>query len=179
MLYTVVSLLAWTTVIPLLYGISQGDIYGLQELIQLYSQFIYIHVFMYSYSFIYLPISRCFPSYSAATHWLPPKHRILFKWLMHVYKSQHGTAPPAWLNFFAFMNMVGRGSCPHLINLPYKQLSQPRVQVTKHSPFAGPKEWNKIPSHIRDSQSIHIFKKLLQTHLFALNTSSSHKWLLT
>ena len=79
----------------------------------------------------------------ASLHWLPVKYRIDFKTLLLTYKALHGLAPP------------------YTAELPTPLL---------HCAFAVkvPSLWNSLPSSVRSSESLNVFKKLLKTHLYRL-----------
>ena len=90
-------------------------------------------------------------------HWLPVPQRIQYKILLLTYKSLHGLAPP-YLS--ELLQKSRRGDT--LI-----------IPLTKRVHFgdrcfskAAPVLWNLLPSEIRDSPSVEIFKMRLKTFLF-------------
>ena len=101
-------------------------------------------------------------------HWLPIKQRVDFKILVLVYKSSHKQTPD------------------YISDMLHEQTGRRRLrsttsttlfieQRTQHSTFAdrsfscyGPRIWNKLPKHIRNAESIVIFKKLVKHHLFGI-----------
>ena len=102
-----------------------------------------------------------------AFHWLPIKARILFKMLLLMYKLVNDIAPPylcdivitcelpwslrsaqQWLFFILKAKCITLGG--------------------RAFPFAGPREWNKLPLDIRQGDTIAIFKVKLKTYLFSL-----------
>ena len=98
-------------------------------------------------------------------HWLPVEQRIKFKVLLLVYKSLHNQAP-SYISQLLQMQPSRR----QLRSSSSSQLVHPR---THRSTFAdrsfscfGPKQWNSLPSHIREAGTVDIFKKLLKFHLF-------------
>ena len=91
-------------------------------------------------------------------HWLPIKHRILFKILLTVHKALNGIAP-------------------YDIQTKFKKMSSERVNklevLSYNSRFGersftvkAPKLWNALPQELRvEPNTIH-FKKVLKTFLF-------------
>ena len=100
-------------------------------------------------------------------HWLPIHQRIDFKVIVLMFKALHQQAP----HYIIDILQVGaerrllrsNSSCsPYFV-----------VPRTSHITFAdrafsvyGPKLWNKLPNHIRDTTSLNTFKALLKAHLF-------------
>lgn len=92
-------------------------------------------------------------------HWLKIKERIEFKFLLLVYKSVNGLAPSYLNELLVFNNDSGcRRRSLHIVD-PYD---------TKNRAFqtAAPALWNRLPSVIKDSKSVQLFKSSLKTHLF-------------
>ena len=99
-----------------------------------------------------------------ALHWLPIQQRIMFKVLLLVYKALHKQSPSYISDLLQLSRRQLRSSTssPHLL-----------VPRTRSVSFAdrlfscfGPREWNSLPNHIKSTQSINVFKKLLKFHLF-------------
>ncbi len=98
-------------------------------------------------------------------HWLPVAARIKFKTLMLAYRTATGSAP---LHFQSLMT----------IYIPYRSLRSaserchvvPLQRSTKSLSrtfsFTVPGWWNKLPTPIRNAESLTIFKRHLKTHLF-------------
>ena len=92
-------------------------------------------------------------------HWLKIKERIEFKFLLLVYKSVNGLAPSYLNELLVFNNDSGcRRRSLHIVD-PYD---------IKNRAFqnAAPALWNRLPSTIKDSRSVQLFKNSLKTHLF-------------
>ncbi len=140
----------------LLYGVNQGEINRLQKLQNRAARLIYSTDRSHNASQLITQL-----------HWLPLNLRLLFKLLLIVYKSQHGSSP-SYLSDLLFSYHSGREGLR-------SQSDTSRLQVTintkaaadKAFSIAGPKEWNKIPHQIRASPSIQTFKTSLKTHLFS------------
>jgi len=68
--------------------------------------------------------------------------------------------------------MANQFSTSHTINTRNRDQMQPVYQRLRMSQraisFSGPKEWNKLPEAIRNTQTIGRFKKLLKNHLLSL-----------
>ena len=74
-------------------------------------------------------------------HWLPVEFRIVFKVLVLVYKCQNGLGPGYQTDM---VTMFG----------------------DRAFSVAGPSVWNCLPSDIKDSGPLYLFKNKLKTHLF-------------
>ena len=96
-----------------------------------------------------------------ALHWLKIEERIEFKLLLLVYKSQNELAP-AYINELLPSNNIisssRRRSSLH-ISLAHSSCSR-AFQV------AAPKLWHQLPSKIKNSSTLPLFKSQLKTHLF-------------
>jgi len=98
-------------------------------------------------------------------HWLPVSHRIDFKSLLMVYKSQNRFGPKYICDMFREYKPSRA-----LRSKDSGQLVQSRVQ-TKHgeatfSCYAANK-WNKLPVEIKLSPNVDISKSRLKTFLFS------------
>ncbi|XP_072050137.1 uncharacterized protein [Amphiura filiformis] len=98
-------------------------------------------------------------------HWLPVKQRIDFKIMVLTYKSLHQQAP----EYLSSMLQIQTDRRP-LRSSSAPLLFEPR---THHRTFAdraftcyAPRQWNRLPKHIRNANSLLIFKRLLKCHLF-------------
>ena len=100
-------------------------------------------------------------------HWLPVKHRILFKLFLLTYKC---------------LNRLGPGYLSCLV-MPRKHRYEPRPQYQGqlHVPearlksygersfgFSAPTEWNKLPIDVRPALTLASFKVKLKTHLYKI-----------
>jgi hypothetical protein len=109
-------------------------------------------------------------------HWLPVRQRIDFKVLVLVFKSIHQQTP------MYISDLLQTRTIPRILRSTSSPAPQFTEQRTKNSTFAdrafscyAPRIWNRLPVHIKLSESLDIFKKLLKTHLFnaAYPTSDS------
>ncbi len=98
-------------------------------------------------------------------HWLPVECRIKFKVLLLVFKALNGKAPNYLAEMMQFKDSLKTRSSKDKLLL--------QVPRTKCSTFGdrafsvyGPRHWNKLPKHIRESDSVDSFKSSLKTHLF-------------
>ena len=98
-------------------------------------------------------------------HWLPVHLRIEFKVLLLVYKALHGMAPDYLSNMLSparsVRNLRSRNQC--LLAVPRTNLVSAGDRAFS---VAGPKLWNKLPMHIKQSSNVCVFKRKLKTHLF-------------
>ena len=98
-------------------------------------------------------------------HWLPVKQRVIFKILLQVYRSLNNSAPE-----YICELLHARAPTRSLrSNSEGLQLAVPRTRTAwGDCSFAktGPQLWNALPVHVRQSDSLAIFKKALKTHLF-------------
>ena len=99
----------------------------------------------------------------------PNKERISFKVLLMLYKAINGLAPD-------YISALAAPYVPHrhlrsannnLLSVPKTHLHYGDITFT----VSAAKMWNQLPTVIKLSGSVNIFKKNLKTHLFtqALN----------
>ena len=98
-------------------------------------------------------------------HWLPVKQRIEFKVLLTTYKAINGLAP-SYLT-----DLIPLGSQPRCLrSADFITLETRRTRLCtwgdRAFSAAAPSLWNALPSHIRQAESLPMFKKALKTHLF-------------
>ena len=98
-------------------------------------------------------------------HWLPVKQRIVFKILLLTYRSIHGSAPE-YLSELVTVYQQSRS----LRSASQLLLSVPKTRLKSYGDrcfaAAAPREWNKLPLHVRLSPSLDSFKTRLKTFLF-------------
>ena len=104
----------------------------------------------------------------AKLHWLPIKSRIMFKILVLVFKCLRGEAPEYLMNLLVrctkqthnlrSSNIKDRLVIPRTVTQTF---------AARSFIVGGPTLWNKLPNHIKSSNSLDIFKKNLKTFLFA------------
>ena len=100
--------------------------------------------------------------------WLPIKSRIKFKILVLVFKCPGGEAPEClmhllvrcteWTHSLRSSNIKERLVIPRTVRQTFALSS---------FSIAGPTLWNRLPNHIKDRNSLDIFKKNHKTILFA------------
>ena len=92
-------------------------------------------------------------------HWLPAEQRINFKILLITYKALNGQAPTYITDLLSYY-------CPARQNL----LRNPRYNLKNYGgrsfAVAAPRLWNALPLAVKKSNSVDIFKRQLQKHLF-------------
>ena len=98
-------------------------------------------------------------------HWLPVEKRIKFKLLLLTYKALNELTPSYITDLLSpyvpARNL--RSSDQHLLQVPH---TSTHSYGERSFQVAAPTLWNSIPLHIRQSQTVHVFKKLLKTYLF-------------
>ena len=99
-------------------------------------------------------------------HWLPVRKRIDFKICVFCYKSINNLAPAYLCDTIARYEPARKLRSSNdntILVIPnYKY-----VRFGKRSfSYYGPSVWNKLPKHIRESDSISVFKQRLKHHLF-------------
>ena len=97
-------------------------------------------------------------------HWLPVIFRIEYKILLIVFKCLHGKGP-------SYLSSLLEEYCPKraLRSSSQSFLVEPRTNQKygdRAFSVAGPKLWNSLPEHIRQSGSVDIFKTALKTYYF-------------
>ena len=89
-------------------------------------------------------------------HWLKIQERIEFKVLLLTFKCIHGLAPQYLSNLVEY----SQTSCRN------PQLATPSCSPSKAFSSAAPKLWNNLPSDIKQTVNIEVFKSKLKAHLF-------------
>ena len=103
----------------------------------------------------------------AELHWLPIKSRIKFKILVLVFKCLRGEAPEYLMNLLVRCNEWTHNL--RSSNIKDRLVIPRTVRQTfaaRSFSILGPTLWNKLPNHIKNSNSLDIFKKNLKTFLF-------------
>ena len=97
-------------------------------------------------------------------HWLPVRQRIDYKAATMVFKCLHGSAPSYLCSLLTTYEptRVLRSSNNNILKIPSTKL---KVGERSFS-FYGPKVWNNLPSCLRHSKTLDVFKKHLKTYLF-------------
>ena len=99
-------------------------------------------------------------------HWLSVRKRITFKILLITYKALHGLAP----TYLSELPTVYKPShCLHS-EISFNLLIAPKYKTKLYEErafaVAAPTLWNKLPSAIKNSESVAAFKTSLKTFLF-------------
>ena len=98
-------------------------------------------------------------------HWLPVEYRPKFKLLVFTYKALAGTAP-------AYICELVEQYTPSrtLRSSARSQLSLPQTRTVYYGErcfrTAAATLWNKLPEHIKQAQTVQVFRKRLKTYLF-------------
>ena len=98
-------------------------------------------------------------------HWLPVHYRIVFKLLLLTYKAVNGLAPP-------YLSSLLQKKVPvrDLRSNKNDDLTVPNWNLKtcglRSFSVGAPLEWNKLPSSVKHSTSVTMFKKRLKTYLF-------------
>ena len=99
-------------------------------------------------------------------HWLPVKQRIVYKICVIVYKSLNGISPSyltSKLHLYTPTRSLRSSSDKTTLVQPdahYKYFGH------RSFSYLGPLRWNNLPRHIREAESLTVFKKKLKHHLF-------------
>ena len=99
-------------------------------------------------------------------HWLPVRHRIIFKVLLLTWKALHGEAPEyikEMLSPLQYQRTL-RSSASGLLEVPRTNL---KTYGDRAFSVQAPKLWNSLPSPIREKPTRDSFKQTLKTHLFS------------
>ena len=108
--------------------------------------------------------------YLARLHWLRVHQRVIFKLLVIMYNCVKGTAPKYISSDIIFHHSIMKRNLRSTTDLTRLHIAKTkRAYGDRAFRVAGPKLWNKLPTHIRESLSVSTFKKLLKTHLFSQN----------
>ncbi|CAM4727630.1 unnamed protein product [Leuciscus chuanchicus] len=101
-------------------------------------------------------------------HWLPVQQRIHYKVLLITYKALNNLAPPYLTDLLQHHCPSRRLRSADLNLLKPITKSTHRTLGDRAFAIAAPTLWNSLPIHIRNSDSLTTYKKLLKTHLFQL-----------
>ena len=100
-------------------------------------------------------------------HWLPVKSRIVFKVAAFMYRCLNNMAPK-YLQDLIALNPIRKQGLRS--NSDYKKLIVPYVSrqtfAARSFSVMGLNTWNNLPTNIRNSTSLKLFKKNLKTFLF-------------
>ena len=99
-------------------------------------------------------------------HWLPVESRIQGP-CSCLYKCQNGLGPGYLNNMVTTYTPVRslHSSTQRMLVVPRTRL---KTDGDRAFSVAGPSVWNCLPSDIKDSGSLYLFKNKLKTHLFRM-----------
>ena len=115
-------------------------------------------------------IARCIfniLSFLVKLHWLPVRHRILYKTLLLAHKAIHHDSPDYLASLLKLKlptSTTTRSTNTFLLQLPPKH--KLHSTNTRAWAISVPYSWNTLPTSIRTTPSTPNFKKLLKTYLF-------------
>ncbi len=100
-------------------------------------------------------------------HWLPVAARIQFKTLMLAYRTTTGSAPTYFHSLLRIYipSRSLRSASERRLVVPSQRGSK---SLSRTFSFTVPGRWNDLPTPIRNTGSLSIFKQQLKTHLFQL-----------
>ena len=100
-------------------------------------------------------------------HWLPIHQRICYKLSLLVYSALHGLAPSYLRALLTPVSEVPGRSSLRSASLGDLVLPPTRLKMCERAfSVSGPREWNSLPSDVRNIKDISTFKKQLKTYLF-------------
>ena len=104
-------------------------------------------------------------------HWLPVKARIEFKICLLTYKALKYGEPKylrdcliPYVEATSANVMIRHAGDPHRLF----EVGVNRMVGDRTFRYAAPRLFNRLPSEVKDSPSVSVFKKRLKTHLFAM-----------
>ncbi len=98
-------------------------------------------------------------------HWLPVKYRIDFKILCMVYKCLHGQAPQYLCDLITEYVPARALRSQHQLLLTVPKPRHPSIGQRSFN-YAAATLWNSLPTDIKLSKSLNIFKSQLKTLFF-------------
>jgi len=137
-----------------LYGISQSNLDKLQRLQN-----------VLAWVTAQAPWSVSATNLRRDLHWLPIRHRVIYKLSVLTYKALH-TGQPYYLadliDLYRPSRCLRYSNC-HLLAVP----SCAKSFASRAFCVSSPNNWNSLPLHIRSSDSLASFKSRLISHLFS------------
>jgi hypothetical protein len=111
--------------------------------------------------------------YRKALHWLPVKHRIMFKTIVMTYKALTTGTPSYladWIQTFSGSQHTRRLNLDdNCLQPQYPRRIHTSPSQFKHSfLFSAPHLWNELPAEVRLAPSLSTFRNRLKSHLFGL-----------
>ena len=115
-------------------------------------------------------LDECSVDLLTSLHWLPVKERILFKFILYIFKCMNHAAPSYLVDLVALQSDKYTARRQRLrSSSDTTRLFVPRSRKRAgDSSFlvAAPKLWNELPVYLRESESVPAFWRALKTHLF-------------
>ena len=101
-------------------------------------------------------------------HWLPVRQRIKYRLAVHVFKALHGMSPDYIADECTLIKHPGdRKLRSYDVLTCAVRRSHTRLGDRAFA-CAGPKLWNSLPIHLRDSDlQLNTFRRSLKTFLFS------------
>ena len=101
-------------------------------------------------------------------HWLPISERISYEICLVTHKCIYGSAPSYLKELI--QPSVASSSDHSLRSDSAVTLYRPLSRLSRCGGFAhcAPREWNRLPAHLRSITDINAFKRRLKTHLMQL-----------
>ena len=115
---------------------------------------------------------ECSVDLLTSLHWLPVKERILFKFILYVFKCVNHAAPSYIVDLVSLQSDKYTARRHRLrSSTDTTRLFVPRSRKRagdSSSLVAAPKLWNELPVFLRESESVPAFRRALKTHLFPI-----------
>ncbi len=102
-------------------------------------------------------------------HWLPVLYRVDFKILLITYKCKHSLAPQYLIELIKPANNMKSLRSSDDNTLLHIDFTNSVTMGDRAFSVYAPKQWNKLPTTLRNSKSVDSFKKDLKTYLFLRN----------
>jgi hypothetical protein len=98
-------------------------------------------------------------------HWLPIRQRIAFKIAVVTYKCLHNTAPIYLKDLLSYSEPIQslRSSSTRPLRAPITRL---KFAGDRSFSAAAPTIWNKLPTNVRETENLVVFKSKLKCFLF-------------
>ena len=138
----------------LLSGIPDYQIYRLQRILHIAARIVTLS-----------PASHDITNVLQNLHWLPIKQRIRYKILLLTFRALQGTAPEYISELLVYYKPEKnlRSAEKDLLVVPKTNLITAGDRAFS---AVAPKEWNKLPHHIKTSKTLGAFKTSIKTYLF-------------
>ena len=104
----------------------------------------------------------------ASLHWLPINARADFKVLLLTYKILHGLAP-LYLEDLVTPYIPPRALRSQQTNLLVIPRTKTKSWGNRAFSYRAPLLWNKLPTAVKEADSVEMFKSRIKTHLFSLH----------